>query len=89
MVPSGQRPSIMFLVFPLIFCYENFPLRTLFWVPIFFHSYNMTRQSQFSNLNIVHDINISVQVMRFAIPSRTQGFFFLVLGHKILLKDIR
>ena len=46
----------LILDFPTGLVLRNFPLRTFFCDPFIFHSYNMTRPSWPSKLNIIHDI---------------------------------
>jgi len=40
--PSGRRPPILFLVFPLVLYYEISHYEPFFWDPFIFRSYNMT-----------------------------------------------
>ena len=69
--------SHLFHGFPTALSFVKFPFKNLFWDRFIFHPYNMTRQSQSFNFNIIF---IYQAVRRFHIflrPLNTYSIFFL------------
>ena len=80
--PSGRRPSVLFVVFPLAFCYG-------IWNSFFFHSHNMTSQSQFSNYPQNYYFIIFIALFSiYIIPITANICMFIEIQFSIILQPV-